>query len=172
MMLFQVEIPKRASLCHKGGETLEPSQEYFSTLSEGEEAGTYQRRDYCRACWEAMGNQPELPTGSGSWRSVVPTIKPVSDLPKKRDDRALYLLKEALNQQTPESAAEAFVLSLYLARRRLIALRHEMNQPPRGALSIYEVAATEEMLCVPKLSLSELQVEKLQLELAKKFKGT
>jgi hypothetical protein len=172
MLLFQVEIPKRAAACHKGGETLEPGQEYFSLLAEGEVQGTYLRNDFCRACWDAMGNTPQTIHGAGSWRSTVPQGKMASDLPKKKDDRALFLLKEALNHQTPENIPEAFVLSLYLARRRLLAMRHEMIQPQRGAFSIYEVLETEEMLCVPKLSLSELQVEKLQLELAKKFKGT
>lgn len=172
MSLFQVEIPKRAPTCQKGGEMLEPGQEYFSKLIEGEIPGIYLRHDFCRTCWETTENQSQSQQSTSSWKSIVPKTKSASDLPKKRDDRALYLLKEALNNLTLENTPEAFVLSLYLARRRLLALRHEMNQPPRGLLSIYEVLDTEEMLCVPKLALSDLQVEKLQLELAKKFKGT
>ena len=171
-MIFQVEIPKRASVCSKGGEPLEPGQDYYSLLMEDDTAGTYQRHDYCKKCWEEEADRKGFHSKATSWRSSVPPAKGLSELPKKRDDRALYLLKEAVNSQAPESIPEAFVLSLYLARRRRILLRHEMKSDARGALSIYEVADTEEMLCVPKLALSDLQVEKLQLELAKKFKGT
>lgn len=171
-MIFQVEIPKRALCCHKGGETLEAGQDYFSLLVDGDSTGSYQRQDYCRPCWEALSKTVKDSQIASSWRSVVPLTKCLSDLPKKRDDRALYLLKEALNSPSKENIPEAFVLALYLARRRLITLRNEMKSPTHGALSIYEVADTEEMLCVPKLALSDLQVEKLQLELARKFKGT
>ena len=171
-MIFQVEIPKRGPICAKGGEPFEPGLDYYSQLLEDDNAGSLQRLDYCKQCWEEISRTKGGRRAATSWRSSVPAAKGLSDLPKKRDDRALYLLKEALNSQSPDQVPEAFVLSLYLARRRLITLRHEMKSDARGPLSIYEVADTEEMLCVPKLALSELQVEKLQLELAKKFKGT
>lgn len=167
--MFQIEIPKRATSCIKGGEPLVQGMEYYSALVRGEGEEDYQRHDYCPACWEKEINQTMQ---RSSWKSVVPFKKDGSELPKRRDERALYLLKEVLRDKENEnSAAEAFVLSLYLARRRLIFFRQEMNIHGNKPASIYEVAETEEMLCVPKFEISELPIEKIQLELAKKFKA-
>jgi hypothetical protein len=166
--MFQIEIPKRATTCIKGGESLVQGMEYYSTLIRAEGEEEYQRHDYCLACWEKTVDQAMQ---SSSWKSVVPTKKDGSELPKRRDERALYLLKEVLRDKENESSeAEAFVLSLYLARRRLIFFRQEMKKRDNKPVNIYEVAATEEMLCVPKFEISELPIEKIQLELAKKFK--
>lgn len=168
--MFQIEIPKRATCCIKGGEPLLQGSDYYSALVRGESEEVYQRQDYCLACWEKTSDQ--VSHLSSSWKSTVPLKKDGSELPKRRDERALYLLKEALaNQDSSQSIAEAFILSLYLARRRLVFLRQEMKREGKLPVSIYEVAETEEMLCVPKIALSDLHVEKVQLELAKKFKA-
>jgi hypothetical protein len=166
-MMFQIEIPKRASRCFKGGEVLNQGESYYSALILNDHEQSYHRQDYCLLCWES--NHSKIEGMVSSWKSVVPVKKGESELPKRRDERALYLLKEALsNQESPEAKEEAFVLSLYLARRRLIALRQELK---RGAapFSLYEVSETEEMLCVPKISLSDLRIEKVQQELSRKF---
>lgn len=170
--MFQLEIPKRAAQCCLGGESFAPGEEYHSVLVGNDETGEYERRDYCFACWEKMGEGKEHSRPAGAWRACVPKQKEPSDLPKQRDERAFYLLREALEKDGPEEKAEAFVLALFLARRRLIILRQEMQHQTRGAVSLYEAAETEEMICVPKLSLSDLQVEKLQLQLAAKFRPT
>ena len=165
--MFQIEIPKRATSCIKGGELLAQGMEYYSTLVRGDGEEDFQRHDYCPACWEKANQTMQ----SSSWKSVVPFKKDGSELPKRRDERALYLLKEVLRDKENEnSALEAFVLSLYLARRRLIFFRQEMKKRDNKTVSIYEVAETEEMLCIPKFEISELPIEKIQLELAKKFK--
>ena len=166
--MFQIEIPKRASYCVKGGEPLLQGAEYYSALIRGETDEIYHRQDYCQTCWEKQyTNQAHI---SSSWKSTVPLKKEVSELPKQRDSRALFLLKEALNNLDGNNkTAEAFVLALYLARRRLVFLRQEIKREGKLPLCVYEVAATEEMICVPKISLLDLHVEKVQLELAKKF---
>jgi len=166
--MYQIEIPKRAATCFKGGESFAQGVEYYSALVRGEHDDTYHRQDYCLDCWEKIQIQSKLP--GSCWKSAVPIKKETSELPKKRDARALMLLKEVLkDQDTSHKMAEAFVLALYLARRRLIFLRQEVRNVGKLPLCIYEVAETEEMLCVPKISLSELQVEDVQSELAKKF---
>lgn len=166
--MFQIEIPKRASRCFKGGEQLNQGESYYSALISGEKEHVYQRQDYCLLCWE--GNHEKIPGMLSSWKSAVPFKKEESELPKQRDERALYLLKEALaDQENPAAKEEAFVLALYLARARLMTLRQEMKKG-EVPFSLYEVLETEEMLCVPKISLSELRIEKVQQELSKKFK--
>lgn len=163
--MFQIEIPKRASCCSKGAETFLPGAEYFSVLVKSSDE-VYERQDYCIACWD---KNPDVSKAS-SWKSSVPLKKEGSELPKQRDARAFYLLKDAISSPySDDSIAEAFVLALYLARRRLIYLRQEIQQEGKLPMCIYEVAETEEMICVPKISISDLQVEKIQVELAKKF---
>lgn len=165
--MLQIEIPKRASHCFKGGELLNQGDSYYSALILGQNEHVYQRQDYCLTCWKECGQS--IPAMASSWKSIVPKKKEKSELPKRRDDRALYLLKEALANLEAEGAKEeAFVLSLYLARRRLIAVRQELMKEGKP-FSLYEVAETEEMFCIPKISLSELKIEKVQQELSKKF---
>ena len=165
-MMFQIEIPKRATHCAKGGEPLLHGTEYYSILSRQENGESYQRKDFCPSCWEKGGHSKEI----SSWKSVVPQKKEALELPKHKDERALFLLKEALaNPESSENTAEAFVLALYLARKRLIVLRQEMLREEKVPICIYEVIETEEMLCVPKISVSNLRVEEVQAELSKKF---
>ena len=168
--MFQIEIPKRAPCCIKGGEPLLHGSEYYSVLVLGESEGIFRRQDYCLSCWEQSADLNVSQQMNSSWKSTVPLKKEASELPKRRDDKALYLLKEILaNQESKSTIAEAFVLALYLARRRLIFLRQEMKREGKLPVCIYEVADTEEMLCVTKISLSDLHIEEVQLELAKKF---
>lgn len=169
--MFQIEIPKRAACCMKGGEPLLQGSNYYSALVKGIDGDeSYQRRDFCSVCWEKIANSQDPQRIVSSWKSTVPLKKELSELPKRRDERAFYLLREALaDQENSKAMEEAFVLALYLARRRLIFLRQEIKREGRSSVSIYEVAETEEMLCVPKIILSDLHVEKVQLELAGKF---
>lgn len=165
---FQISIPKRASCCAQGQEPLSSGMDYYSILKEGPEEGSYLRYDYCPACWPAVQKQQDKEIRS-SWKAHIPSKKELSDLPKQRDARALHLLKEIIARQDSQAEAEAFVLALYLARRRKIVLRQEVALEKGKRASLYEVLETEEMLCIPKLSLSELQIDSVQQELAKKF---
>jgi hypothetical protein len=152
----------------QGQEEFLPGMEFYSALVEGEEKGSYQRYDYCAPCWTQLDPQKQHPKLISSWKSKVPIKKLAEELPKQRDARVLVLLKEAILQN--KHLDEAFVLALYLARKRLIALRQEMTLPSGDPASLYEVLETEEMLCVPRLRLSGLQVEKIQQSLAAQLK--
>lgn len=167
---FQIAIPRRSYACSQCNEPFAAGKTYYSILGEERVEGDYPRLDYCQACWTKQ-TKSKTPQYSSAWSAAVPLKKEASELPKQRDARALYLLKQTLNQDDKESNAEAFVLSLYLARRRRLYLRQEMKLQNGHYASLYEVAETEEMLCVPKLALSDLQVEKIQEKLATHFKG-
>lgn len=167
--MFYVEIPKRSLCCVKGGEPFLPGSQYYSTIMLEEKGERYQREDYCMECWK-KGHPSSDSQMISSWKSIVPIKKELSELPKRRDERALYLLKEILvNPNDSSTNSEAFILALFLARRRLIVLRQEVIREGKLPLCIYEVMETEEMLSIPKIPLSDLQVETLRLELAKKF---
>ncbi len=168
---FQIEIPRRGQVCLHGQEPFTGGMEYYSVLLDGVAEGAYERQDYCSQCWDQLAKQNAISKSLSTWKSNVPMKKEASDLPKQRDARALYLLKEALKNNEPESCAEAFVLALYLARKRLMYQRQEIKLADGKPALIFEVAETEEMLCVRRIPVSELQVEKVQIDLAKKFSG-
>lgn len=169
--IFQIEIPKRSAICKQGNEVLAPGMEYYSILLPDEEIG-YQRYDYCLACWEASVRDQFNVTAKTAWKAKVATKNEVEDLSlKTRDEKAFYLLQEALKNPQNENWAETFVLALYLARRRILYLRQEMPQEDGSILCVYEVGATEEMLIIRRKALTRVNIEEVQLKIAEKLKN-
>lgn len=162
----QIDIPRRAQVCALGNEALGEGTQYFSALEEGPDRQVM-RRDYCAACWEKVSSKGHR----AFWKSKVLLKGSGKKEEHKAVDFSRYaflLLKEALHTDTEESQEEAFVLALYLARKRQLILRNIMDRG--GELyDLYEVVATEEMLAVKKMDLSRLKTEKVQDNLAKKF---
>ena len=73
--MFQIEIPKRASCCVKGGEQFLQGEEYYSALVRAGNEEVYERLDFCPDCWEkAAGLQASQQMGS-SWKSGMPFKK-------------------------------------------------------------------------------------------------
>lgn len=163
--VFQLEIPRRGSVCAHANEPLTPGMEYFSVLVEDVELGL-KRLDYCPACWEKIKDEVKA---HSQWKAKVLSKKDETPIHLNRDERIMYLLQESMKLDTPEAHAETFVLALFLARRRLLYLRQEVKEGDH-ILQIYEEAATEEMLTIRKIELSQLQTDKIQLEVAKKLK--
>ncbi|MCB1111848.1 MAG: hypothetical protein H7A37_08615 [Chlamydiales bacterium] len=163
---FQIEIPKRSAACCAGEERLEPGMDYFSILvdSDGDE---FMREDYCSACWTAKAeNLPDAMLTH--WKSkVIDQKQAQEDLFKSRDEKALALLKELSQSEEAEKQSEAFILCLYLARKRHLYHRKDIDE---GQVGLYEVAATEEMLPIKKISLADIDAEKIQKEIARKLK--
>jgi len=165
---FQIEVPKRATVCSKGQETLVPGADYFSLLLEDPEEGLV-RQDFCSACWDKAFLTDAVKL---HWKAKVPHKKNVVMLSAQdRDERVMEVFRELLAEKTEQSNTEAFILALYLARRKMIYLRQEQLQADGSVLLLYEVADTEEMLCLKKIALSEMQIEKVQHEIARKLKG-
>lgn len=162
---FQIEIPRRAPQCIQCQAHFQKGEEYYSTVVSTHGQEGIERRDYCTKCASHLTKEK----GNSFWKSAIPPQKVPSDLPKKKEERALLLLKEAIASNDPQRYPEAFVLALFLARRRVIYQRQEMAFAKGVQGIIYEVAETEEMVCVPKIALSDLQVGKIQQELARKF---
>lgn len=169
MSSFLLTIPRRSNRCFKGEEVLSPGEEYYSLLQDDEVNGGFLRRDFCLSCWNIVAKEVLL-TARSSWKSKVSVKKEEVNTWQNRDEGSLFLLKEALKSEALDDIADAFVLALYLARRRLLYLRQQLYQ--EGSLiNLYEVAATEEMLAVRKVALSQLNISSIQQRLASKLKG-
>ncbi len=168
---YLFEIPRRAPACALGKEPFTAGMEYYSTLETLQDSGL-ERKDYCVSCWDNAAHKELLNKSLSHWKSKVQGKKDEHPLPQDRTERALELLRRALANVEETSHEEAFVLALYLARRRKLYLRQELQQANGEWISLYEVAATEEMLAVKKIALSSLQTEKVQTSLAHKFRLT
>lgn len=168
MTLPFITIPRRSAICAKGQEVLEPGAEYYSVLIDNGTA--LQRQDFCLACWKTVRLEEGIVQAKTHWKSRVVAKKEVVDHAPDRDAKAMVLLIEQLAQQTADEQAEAFILALYLARRRLLYLRQQLIDEKGVMMQLYEVAATEEMLAVPKLILSPKQIAAVQVRLAAKLK--
>lgn len=167
---FQIEIPRRGPYCSQGKELFLPGMDYYSILLE---EGEIRRQDFCSACWESSARDQFLPKVHTSWKSKVAAGKKEEPLDaQSRDDKILFILNETLKKETlsPDEEVECFVLALYLARRRRLLLRKEL-QKEGGKFNLYEVADTEEMLYVRRVELSQIATEKVQAELANKIKA-
>lgn len=154
---FVLEIPRRSSVCSVGGEAFTPGTPYISALHlEAKEQIV--RRDFCLHCWNQNTQKQEAGT---YWKGSVPLKEEEKKQNLAKEEKALILLKEAIQTGNQE---EAFVLALYLTRKKQLAMRKEIDQT-----QLYEVLATEEMLAVPKPKLSQLKIADLQLTLAAKL---
>lgn len=166
---FQLEIPRRSNICAKGNETFTSKQKYYSLIFEDSDEKLC-RNDYCESCWELIRHQTDLKIKT-FWKSQIPEKKPQSMRAINRDELALELFKEALGKNSDDDAAEAFVLALYLARRKLIAFRQQISREDGISVHLYEINDTEEMVCVRPVALSQLQTDVLQKCIAEKLKS-
>lgn len=174
--MFPVDIPKRSHACFKDKEPFLSGMDYFSALLLDEKKSGFIRHDYCTKCWHEVqnsdtSNKTYLKDIASTWKSSVPK-KQVIELPKLRDERALHLLKEAISSEEINTDAnlqnEAFILSLFLSRKRKLLFRQEIVKNSL-TYTLFEVKETEEMLLVPKLEISELEIEMTRKTLAAKF---
>lgn len=165
---IHLEIPKRGPRCTLGQETFEPSMEYHSVVLTNDGEGLV-RQDYCSGCWAHLDRKALLATTQSHWKSIVPPKKAASSAPQTRDEKAFRLLHEAL-ESTDADKSEAFVMALFLARRKLIKACDDIVLDNGIPATLYEIQETEEILCVPKIKLSDLQIETLQASIAQKLK--
>jgi hypothetical protein len=148
--MIPLNLPTRSRRCTRCDGLFEPGDEYTSTLIQPEE-----RSDYCQACLEEG-------TGVAQWRGRVPA-RPKKVEPKGREERAMDWLHKALAEGNAE---EAYVLCLYLQRRKKLRFVKEHNGE-----QVFECGNKGATLTVPCPPLEGLAVEQLQATIAEKLQG-
>lgn len=156
---IKLEIPRRSRTCSKGEEPFKAGMDYFSALREGVEE-VYQRLDFCPKCWNHETEQNSVV----HWKSKVPQRKNAPATTEEYEEQAFSLLREAMSQEGVDFAAEAFVLALYLQRRKKLVQRQDLEEH-----ILYEVIDTEEMLAIKRVTLSQIQTAQMQTNLARKL---
>lgn len=160
-------IPARSRRCCEDRELFGPETPYY-TLLQQTEAGQFARYDYCEACWARKRQDNEITDNATFWRGIVPGRKEQIKDQEELGERVLDLLRDAISEE--ETADEAFVLGLYLARLRKGIARQELRREGQ-VFTLYEIFDTSEVLCVPRVPLSRLQVDALQHRIASQLKG-
>ncbi len=158
-------IPRRHRSCAVTNEAFEAGQEYYSLLVQ--EDNTYTRRDYSTAGWEEYRQSSEWDKEATFWKARIPARHDKVKDSKELGQRALELLRTALDENAD---AEAFVLALYLVRLKMLIQRQQAEHEGKPSI-FYELLETSEILIVPEVPLTNLEVTTLQTTIAAKLKG-
>lgn len=160
---YFIEIPKASQTCSLGLEPLAGS-DYYSALFENDEAGCLDRKDFCLTCWKTFSKDEAFSKAKSFWKSRMPEKSPEKP-PKNRQEHVFNSLENLLKQDSEESRRLAYMLTLFLARQRLLILRQEVELDGYKC-GLYEIAQQGVMLCVKKVNLQELTNPDLQIKVA------
>lgn len=163
MKLTRIEIPKRQDNCSASQHLFKGGDQCFTFLYQENEK--WKRQDLCEECWHSL-KAKGLPANTKTyWQVKIPEKTPKELTFKHKEEKALHLLKKALSDSTTTSHCEAFVLALYLARKKQLQLRQELDQLGEQVY-LFEVLATEELLAVKKMHLTVEEIKILQNKIA------
>lgn len=167
MILTKLDIPKRQAQCSGGDHFFQKGDRCYTlvTLS----AATWKRQDLCQHCWNKLCEEELSDQVRSYWNTQITGKEPEAEQPKHKEGRALALLKEALLTRSATSEQEAFVLALYLARKKSLSLRQQVEQLGE-TIYLFESTATEELIPVKKVTINPDQVAVLQQRLAEMLK--
>lgn len=136
-------IPRRSRKCLRGEEPLLPGEAYYSLIIALRDE-SYERRDFCPACWEKEPLCPE----AISWKGDVPK----KNAKEKAQDKAeawFEVLREALEAEEPDAPKEALLIALFLKRKKLLIEKGELK-----GKTLFEAPETEELFLVPKVTFT------------------
>lgn len=151
-------IPKRTSLCCGCGQTFLPESEYFSFLVMGEKG--WQRQDDCPMCWKKLKEKRK--EEGVEWKGKIPRKEIKKGTP---DERANTLFQELCKEQDSDNQKLAYVLALYLERKKQLALRGSLKNK-----LCFEHQETGEGYAIEKLSLGKEELDQIVTTLIEKLR--
>lgn len=170
-----IQLPRRSDSCHQCQDRFERGNDYYSLLCSDELNSSKKealcRKDFCLLCWQKDSQEVSRNQTGSYWKSTIPKKSVVPEVPLKREELALSLLKSAVGTSkldTDLSDVEIFFLALFLARRRILIFRNEIDQSGEK-FQVFEVAETEELLALKKVDLRAVDLLSLQKILALKL---
>lgn len=166
---YKVEVPKRSYECAGNKEPLEPGSDCYSLLFDHEkEEGQFTRKDYCPACFEAA--KESLKSAVTHWKARVPERAKEENIFRTKEEKALILLKELIESCDDQKCQEAFILALFLARQKVIALRREVMQEEGALFQLYEALESDEIYLVKKPNIATIPVSEVQKTLSESLR--
>lgn len=151
-------IPKRQQRCSVCQTLFLPSCPYFTFLI-AEELENIMRYDLCPNCSEAFDKRGQAQI---FWQGVIPK-KNARDHAREPLKKMTDLLKELASSQDEKAMGQAALLSLYLKRKRLIALRYEENPAEGPAFLWHELIHSGELIAIPKCSVDKGTADELDI---------
>ncbi len=145
----------------KAGEPFAAGNEYHSVLYEEGEDG-FRRFDLCSKCWQECDQKQILEGSCTHWVSLVPTQLVEEDSHRNRNEKALELLREGLEDGPP---VRNMLLAMLLKRKKFLTYKQELIKEDGGVYHLYEVPSDEEIIAVPQVSISEEDVEAIQQQI-------
>jgi hypothetical protein len=159
MSLNTIDIPKRHRSCCTCSKPFKGAEIYYSALQEGEGTVVFTRKDLCAPCWE----KEQVSDQKTYWKGVLPDNSREQELPPKDvEARIFQLFKQNLEE---EKIPQAFILALFLQRRRKLVPREELEKA-----YVYEWLETGAFFTIPKVKVQELPLEQLQVNIAESLK--
>jgi len=149
---FQITIPRRSAYCMRCKAPFSLKQEIQSQILE--EEGEWSRQDACLACFSPI-------SGAVVWKHTIGSEEKIA--PENRDylQGVVELLQKLIESELKEDHEEAFLLALYLVRKKVLVHRVKMG--------LYENLETGEMYMVPKIDFSHFSAHAVQLRLQQKL---
>lgn len=155
-MINAPKVPRRGRSCSRSGVPFQPGMEYLSLLREGR-GDELIREDIALSWWKEHGSEEILNEAKSHWKGHVPLKSEAPKTPDEIFERAFELLESYMQEESPK----AFLVALFLARKKRLILRQELLE---GCM-LYEVADTEEMLSIKPYEIDTEEMIKLQQEL-------
>jgi len=149
-------INKPLGECCGTGRQIEPGEEYFGALVEGEEG--LERRDYSAEYWGQ-----EKPEVFCFWRTKLPDPDEKKEL-FVSDEMLMAFFERLANETDPEKINFRFVLALVLMRKR--RLKYDATRMD-GSKEIWSlrVVGQKEMVEVANPHLDDEQIEQLTAQI-------
>lgn len=162
MMLgpFIEQIPKRAECCTLSEEPFRGGDTYYSVLFEGKEG--YIRHDYHQKVWDQVKEEATA-KGGLCWKGKTP-MPEKKDKPQTLKDRlskAWKIFQTWSEEEDQNHTHHLYFLAMYLRRQRIFTHRKEGK-----TFDLYEHARSEKMFKIPKIDLTDLQIEAIQKEIS------
>lgn len=164
---FGTEIPKRTSKCSNGEDFLN-GEEVFSFLSYQE--SEFIRKDFCHSCWNKIEDVDAIESFITSWKSIF-SKEEEKELHLDANSHAIALLKTVATSQDLEDLQVAYILCLYLMRKKIIFCRKEFTNDQQECFFLMETAEQSENIIVKKFATQNLDIPSLQKIIAAKLKS-
>lgn len=149
---FQIVIPKRNLVCVNCKNSFSSGQEIQSQLVESSQG--WLRQDACTPCFSPLES-------AVIWKHTIGTEEKV--LPENQDHiaHALELLQKLIGSELIAEHEEAFLLALYLVRKKVLIHRVRMG--------LYENLETGDMYLIPKIDFAHFSAHAAGLRLQEKL---
>lgn len=165
---YGMEIPKRNSKCTEGELFLDGEEIYSNLLFENE---SFIRQDYCKNCWSKLTEQQKNMPSLTQWKSIFLKKEDDKNIFLNREQKILSLFKDKAANDSIESQQEAYILALYLLRKKIIFCRKEFSNENNELFFLLEIAETEEHIIIKKFLNHDLNIQLLQKKIALVLKG-